>query len=153
MIYHHPRTKKHLGMAYIVFQEVSDAGAFIEKYNGVTVMGSAISCSFDPYGNYIFYLLFCTSGMFQFYWHYIFVFPLVFFEIIFFLASEVSEKYQELTVEDAPTPNYLKNINKERLKKIRLNFVSCCSHSENHSENCESSFAKEQGEFQIYLFS
>lgn len=38
-IYYHPITNKHLGIARIVFEEVSAAKLCIEKYNGTSVMG------------------------------------------------------------------------------------------------------------------
>lgn len=46
----HPRTKKHLGMAYVVFQDVGKAESFVAKNNGTSVMGQTITCIVDPYG-------------------------------------------------------------------------------------------------------
>lgn len=39
IIYYHPLTHKHLGLARIVFESVKSANACIEKYNGTSVMG------------------------------------------------------------------------------------------------------------------
>ncbi|CAG9540853.1 unnamed protein product [Cercopithifilaria johnstoni] len=52
-VYMHPRTKKHLGMAYVVFQEVGKAESFVAKNNGTSVMGQTITCIVDPYANEI----------------------------------------------------------------------------------------------------
>ncbi|KAL4003127.1 SET domain family protein [Acanthocheilonema viteae] len=52
-VYMHPRTKKHLGMAYVVFQDVGKAESFVAKNNGTSVMGQTITCIVDPYANEI----------------------------------------------------------------------------------------------------
>lgn len=39
VIYHHPTTNKHLGIARIVFENVKAAKQFIEKFNQKSVMG------------------------------------------------------------------------------------------------------------------
>ncbi|MFH4977312.1 hypothetical protein AB6A40_004021 [Gnathostoma spinigerum] len=52
-IYHHPRTKKHLGMASVLFSEPACAELFIKKYDGTSVMGNNISCFFDPFASKI----------------------------------------------------------------------------------------------------
>lgn len=39
IIYYHPVTHKHLGLARVVFETVKGANACIEKYNGTSVMG------------------------------------------------------------------------------------------------------------------
>lgn len=39
IIYYHPVTHKHLGLARVVFETVKNANACIEKYNGTSVMG------------------------------------------------------------------------------------------------------------------
>lgn len=39
VIYHHPTTNKHLGVARIVFENVKSARLCIEKYNQKSVMG------------------------------------------------------------------------------------------------------------------
>lgn len=55
LVYMHPRTKKHLGMAYVVFQEVGKAKSFVAKNNGTSVMGQTITCIVDPYGTCFFF--------------------------------------------------------------------------------------------------
>lgn len=50
----HPRTKKHLGMAYVVFQDAGKAESFVVKNNGTSVMGQTITCIVDPYGTFNF---------------------------------------------------------------------------------------------------
>ncbi|VDK68059.1 unnamed protein product [Litomosoides sigmodontis] len=52
-VYMHPRTKKHLGMAYVVFQDAGKAESFVAKNNGTSVMGQTITCIVDPYANEI----------------------------------------------------------------------------------------------------
>ncbi|KAM3723517.1 Histone-lysine N-methyltransferase set-2 [Dirofilaria immitis] len=52
-VYMHPRTKKHLGMAYVVFQDVGKADSFVAKNNGTSVMGQTITCIVDPYAKEI----------------------------------------------------------------------------------------------------
>ncbi|EFO27003.2 hypothetical protein LOAG_01476 [Loa loa] len=52
-VYMHPRTKKHLGMAYVVFQEGGKAKSFVAKNNGTSVMGQTITCIIDPYAKEI----------------------------------------------------------------------------------------------------
>ncbi|VDO41865.1 unnamed protein product [Onchocerca flexuosa] len=52
-VYMHPRTKKHLGMAYVVFQDVGKAQSFVAKNNGTSVMGQTITCIIDPYAKEI----------------------------------------------------------------------------------------------------
>ncbi|VDK61470.1 unnamed protein product [Onchocerca ochengi] len=52
-VYMHPRTKKHLGMAYVVFQDVGKAQSFVTKNNGTSVMGQTITCIIDPYAKEI----------------------------------------------------------------------------------------------------
>uniref|UniRef100_A0AAF5PPM2 RRM domain-containing protein n=1 Tax=Wuchereria bancrofti TaxID=6293 RepID=A0AAF5PPM2_WUCBA len=52
-VYMHPRTKKHLGMAYVVFQDVGKAELFVAKNDGTSVMGQAIKCIIDPYAKEI----------------------------------------------------------------------------------------------------
>lgn len=46
IIYHHPTTNKHLGVARIVFENIKAARQCVEKYNQKSVMGKVmfISC-------------------------------------------------------------------------------------------------------------
>lgn len=39
IIYYHPHTHKHLGLARVVFENVKGATACMEKFNGTSVMG------------------------------------------------------------------------------------------------------------------
>lgn len=55
MVYYHPFTEKHLGLALIDFNNSKDSENFICKYNGKTIMGNRVSCFFDPFGE-LFYL-------------------------------------------------------------------------------------------------
>ncbi|KAI1713276.1 RNA recognition motif domain-containing protein [Ditylenchus destructor] len=48
VVYHHPITNRHLGIALMDFNTQAESAAFIEKYNGKTIMGSIVQCFFDP---------------------------------------------------------------------------------------------------------
>ncbi|KAK6745876.1 hypothetical protein RB195_012158 [Necator americanus] len=48
-VFYHPITKKHMGMAMIVFSTYEEARRFVHEYNMRTVMGSQVSCCHDPY--------------------------------------------------------------------------------------------------------
>ncbi|KAI1713277.1 RNA recognition motif domain-containing protein [Ditylenchus destructor] len=50
VVYHHPITNRHLGIALMDFNTQAESAAFIEKYNGKTIMGSIVQCFFDPLG-------------------------------------------------------------------------------------------------------
>ncbi|XP_036338545.1 histone-lysine N-methyltransferase SETD1 [Rhagoletis pomonella] len=50
LIYHHPTTNKHLGVARIVFENVKAARICIEKYNQKSVMGKVLRVFLDPFG-------------------------------------------------------------------------------------------------------
>ncbi|XP_011188172.2 histone-lysine N-methyltransferase SETD1 isoform X1 [Zeugodacus cucurbitae] len=50
LIYHHPTTNKHLGVARIVFENTKAARLCIEKYNQKSVMGKVLSVFHDPFG-------------------------------------------------------------------------------------------------------
>ncbi|XP_053963761.1 histone-lysine N-methyltransferase SETD1 [Anastrepha ludens] len=50
LIYHHPSTNKHLGVARIVFENSKAARLCIEKYNQKSVMGKVLSVFHDPFG-------------------------------------------------------------------------------------------------------
>jgi len=49
-IFYHPVTKKHLGVARVVFLEVSEASACIAGLHMRPVMGKQLSISLDPFG-------------------------------------------------------------------------------------------------------
>lgn len=49
-IYYHPQTKRHMGLARIVFMNVKSARHSVEKYNGYSVMGKALNVFHDPFG-------------------------------------------------------------------------------------------------------
>ncbi|KIH65409.1 hypothetical protein ANCDUO_04272 [Ancylostoma duodenale] len=48
-VFYHPVTKKHMGMAMIVFPTFQEARKFVQEYNGKAIMGSQVSCCHDPY--------------------------------------------------------------------------------------------------------
>ncbi|KAH8292656.1 hypothetical protein KR044_007087 [Drosophila immigrans] len=50
IIYHHPTTNKHLGIARIVFESTKGARQFVEKYNQKSVMGKILHVFCDPFG-------------------------------------------------------------------------------------------------------
>ncbi|VDK55339.1 unnamed protein product [Anisakis simplex] len=82
-IYRHPRTKKHMGMALVVFSEPKLAELFVAKNDGCSVMGGVITCFLDPY------------------------------------ASKISKRYEQLGMECAPIPEYLKNISDSKINELR----------------------------------
>lgn len=50
IIYYHPLTKRHLGLARIVFVDVKSARNCIDKYNGTSVMGKELNVFHDAFG-------------------------------------------------------------------------------------------------------
>lgn len=54
IVYYHPETKKHLGMALIDFEKSASSVKFISKYHQNSVMGSVITCEFDTMGNFLY---------------------------------------------------------------------------------------------------
>ncbi|CAD6187853.1 unnamed protein product [Caenorhabditis auriculariae] len=48
-ICYHPKTKKHLRMAFVVFKKTFHAAAFVEKYNVERLLGSKLECHLDPF--------------------------------------------------------------------------------------------------------
>ncbi|KAF0300559.1 Histone-lysine N-methyltransferase SETD1 [Amphibalanus amphitrite] len=50
MIFYHPRTNKHLGLAQLVFRFVHGAKACVETLNKKSVMGKVLSVFLDPFG-------------------------------------------------------------------------------------------------------
>uniref|UniRef100_A0A915BYE1 [histone H3]-lysine(4) N-trimethyltransferase n=3 Tax=Parascaris TaxID=6254 RepID=A0A915BYE1_PARUN len=83
IIYRHPRTKKHMGMALVVFEEPSFAALFVAKTDGCSVMGGLITCFLDPY------------------------------------ASKISRRYEQVAMEYAPIPNYLRGVDEAKLNELR----------------------------------
>ncbi|KAM7359326.1 SET domain containing 1 isoform 1-T3 [Cochliomyia hominivorax] len=51
IIYHHPTTNKHLGIARIIFDNVKGARLCVEKYNQKPVMGKILNVFHDPFGS------------------------------------------------------------------------------------------------------
>ncbi|XP_013116526.2 histone-lysine N-methyltransferase SETD1 [Stomoxys calcitrans] len=51
VIYHHPTTNKHLGVARIIFENVKAARLCVEKFNQKSVMGKIISVFHDSFGS------------------------------------------------------------------------------------------------------
>lgn len=52
IIYYHPLTKRHLGIARCVFMEVRAAQTCIDKYNGKSVMGKVLNVFHDAFGEH-----------------------------------------------------------------------------------------------------
>ena len=50
IVYRHPRTNKHLGMGFVLFERVEAADAFIAKYNNGSIMGQEVTCFHDSFG-------------------------------------------------------------------------------------------------------
>lgn len=50
IVYYDPLTQKHLGMALMDFKSKVDSDSFILKHNDKTMMGSTVSCFYDPLG-------------------------------------------------------------------------------------------------------
>ncbi|KAK6034897.1 hypothetical protein COOONC_27607 [Cooperia oncophora] len=48
-VFYHPVTKKHMGMAMIVFTTYAEAHKFVLEYNGKSIMGGQVTCCHDPY--------------------------------------------------------------------------------------------------------
>ncbi|XGW16146.1 hypothetical protein V3C99_001526 [Haemonchus contortus] len=48
-VFYHPVTKKHMGMAMIVFTTFAEAHKFVLEYNGKSIMGGQVICCHDPY--------------------------------------------------------------------------------------------------------
>lgn len=53
LIYYHPQTKRHLGIARIVFMDVRSARTCIDRYNGKSVMGKELHVFHDAFGKEI----------------------------------------------------------------------------------------------------
>lgn len=53
LIYYHPQTKRHLGIARIVFIDVRSARNCIDRYNGKSVMGKELHVFHDAFGKEI----------------------------------------------------------------------------------------------------
>lgn len=51
VIFFHPETKRHLGLARIVFETVKGAKMCVEKLNDTSVMGKVVKAFLDPFGN------------------------------------------------------------------------------------------------------
>lgn len=50
IIYYHPKTKKHLGLARVTFVSVQSAKTCVEKLHQTSVMGNIISVFHDVFG-------------------------------------------------------------------------------------------------------
>ncbi|VDL85051.1 unnamed protein product [Nippostrongylus brasiliensis] len=48
-VFYHPVTKKHMGMAMIVFNTFSESRKFVNEYNDRSIMGGQVTCCHDPY--------------------------------------------------------------------------------------------------------
>lgn len=56
-IYYHPITKKHLGLAKIIFEEPSAARFCVQKLNETSVMGKVVNVFLDAFGKYFYFIL------------------------------------------------------------------------------------------------
>ena len=52
-IFYHPKSKKHLGLAKVSFDNVKSAKAAVERLNDTSVMGRVIQVFFDPFGKFV----------------------------------------------------------------------------------------------------
>lgn len=52
-IFYHPITKKHLGLAKIIFEEVAAAKSCVQRLHESSVMGKVVNVFLDPFGKYI----------------------------------------------------------------------------------------------------
>jgi len=53
-IFYHPVTKKHLGLAKIIFEDAVSAKCCVQRLNDTSVMGKVVSVFLDPFGINIF---------------------------------------------------------------------------------------------------
>lgn len=51
-IYYHPKSKKHLGLARILFESTKVAKSCVERLNQTSVMGNIIKVFLDPFGKF-----------------------------------------------------------------------------------------------------
>jgi len=56
-IFYHPVTKKHLGLAKIIFEEASSAKYCVQRLNDTSVMGKVVNVFLDPFGKNLFNIL------------------------------------------------------------------------------------------------
>lgn len=49
-IFYHPKSKKHLGLAHVIFDSVKSARVAVEKLHEISVMGRVIQVFLDPFG-------------------------------------------------------------------------------------------------------
>lgn len=49
-IFYHPKTRKHLGLARVIFDSVKSARMAVDKLNEISVMGRVIQVFLDPFG-------------------------------------------------------------------------------------------------------
>lgn len=52
-IFYHPITKKHLGLAKIIFEEAAAAKSCVQRLNDTSVMGKVVNVFMDPFGKFI----------------------------------------------------------------------------------------------------
>lgn len=50
VIHYHPISRKHLGLARLVFEQVSSAKACVASLHSKSVMGKCLNCYIDPFG-------------------------------------------------------------------------------------------------------
>jgi AGAP002246-PA len=49
-IFYHPKSKKHLGLARVIFSDKEGAKSCVLKLNSTSVMGKIINVFHDPFG-------------------------------------------------------------------------------------------------------
>ncbi|PIO53039.1 hypothetical protein TELCIR_25644 [Teladorsagia circumcincta] len=57
-VFYHPTTKKHMGMAMIVFTSFAEAHKFVLEYNGKSIMGGQVICCHDPYCEFYYIIMY-----------------------------------------------------------------------------------------------
>lgn len=62
IIYYHPMTKRHLGIARCVFYDVRSAQTCVELYNGKSVMGKVLNVFHDAFGEHCKQFVLQASG-------------------------------------------------------------------------------------------
>lgn len=95
-IFYHPVTKKHLGLAKIIFVEATAANICVKNLNDMCVRGKIINVFLDPFGKYI------ISVFYYMYWDFILKVTLK-IKIIYFLAKHCLMLYEQL-IEYKPDP-------------------------------------------------
>jgi len=54
-IFYHPKSKKHLGLAKVIFMTAAGARLCVHRLNQTSVMGNIITVFLDPFGKFFLY--------------------------------------------------------------------------------------------------